>query len=1217
MPCRIYRHRPPKDGGTHTHYSGDTHTPVPRAYHSLPLTSNYYNILTINSISKSKKLCSAHQPLDKCTYLRVDPIQQHTSRSPGTNIQDDLDGFTLIKKNTRLNKLTSPHFFHHNKNDTPRRSTQSYRNLPKHNVHSGNKITQSKLLNTKNKKPKQKFNSLFASHLKSNSRPQQNSASSHHQPMSNPNPDTNSPPQIGSTPTDDALMSSPFLHITHDTDDKTIAAIPLSDTWKTYQFNCPDTPLNEDDWNLLSASDQYEHLTLLKTPVTCVITSSTTPFTITPATDNNVIKSIPEQDCKILLHEYAFNQGYPNYKSKIQAMTIDAMHEELIKAKDKLSKRMQPANITNKKKIKKFSMPFVLTHDTTDDDILKAEASSIEHELKNMFSDRNILDSVMWDSLNIEDLQDMARIERDEMRKCVSTDKEDSAKKEKHTPPSLSTNGAHHNDVEVISIRDDESVITDDEDSDSVLHDDDEEHNECDKFVNEQIQNSNSNRKISRFKFNHETTDKDIFLLCHKRAKRISIQHALNIEQPLSETFVQEATTDDFHQYLIIERNQFISHHEYNAFDFNSRTTDEAIKQLKRLQLENYLIFHYCDTDRLLSDDFFQNKTDDELKFMLINERNMLRTNDPDKPPITNSNNPVQPNNLPKGLHGKRQNLNGWNITSAMSTNKNNNHSKVFHPSGNPETNPDVIQMAKNYFFIRASISTVGNGTHVPTIVRRFIKALRNSDATMQVLPFDTDDSDLNHILDTETLIPDDLTAILTWVRGIRSTTKRIHFAIRVSNTCPLSELRTDIFGWCKTNKCWIDMDYIDSEKLFACGWLCGMHPRLYNRNALKSWLDTLEPTLGNRIKLYPRTIFTATDDGKKTITNAIIIDGAVEEAKDIMKFLYSIDWNEKYKNVNFVPFRTSNRLTLKDQKKAMEFHNNYLNSTYRKIVKEANPFVEYTTDAGENISFSKWLLQSQLHGANMIDGVEMIKDGVVRIIYDKIHQEGIDFIMKTLKENAVDAFGEKISKDMLGDDFNVITHFNSELEDQYASKLKAVWTNKNVQHTSPPAQQHRLYYGNNNSENLYSQSKTRSYSEITQSTISTSASQVADSQRENSELREMIMDMKERFNDLEQQHQSFQKNLKASIKRELMLEFEGVINNFRKELNATITTIENKFDKTIQTYEKSAIEREQRFQEQGLSNFRIVAAELLKKSINESPSEPIESNMGLRGERQ
>ena len=112
----------------------------------------------------------------------------------------------------------------------------------------------------------------------------------------------------------------------------------------------------------------------------------------------------------------------------------------------------------------------------------------------------------------------------------------------------------------------------------------------------------------------------------------------------------------------------------------------------------------------------------------------------------------------------------------------------------------------------------------------------------MQLQPFDTDDTDLNNILDTESLIPDDSKAILTWVRGLYSTEKRIHFSIRVSNTCLLSELRTDIFGWCKTNRCYIDMDYINSEKLFACGWICGLHPRLYNRNALKNWIENLDP---------------------------------------------------------------------------------------------------------------------------------------------------------------------------------------------------------------------------------------------------------------------------------------------------------------------------------------------------------------------------------------
>lgn len=91
----------------------------------------------------------------------------------------------------------------------------------------------------------------------------------------------------------------------------------------------------------------------------------------------------------------------------------------------------------------------------------------------------------------------------------------------------------------------------------------------------------------------------------------------------------------------------------------------------------------------------------------------------------------------------------------------------------------------------------------------------------MQIQPFDTDDNNLDHILDTESIIPDDPTELLTWVRGIQSNAKNIHFSLRVSNTCLLSELRSDIFGWCKINRCYIDMDYIDSEKIFSCGWLC------------------------------------------------------------------------------------------------------------------------------------------------------------------------------------------------------------------------------------------------------------------------------------------------------------------------------------------------------------------------------------------------------------
>ena len=342
---------------------------------------------------------------------------------------------------------------------------------------------------------------------------------------------------------------------------------------------------------------------------------------------------------------------------------------------------------------------------------------------------------------------------------------------------------------------------------------------------------------------------------------------------------------------MIHERNEFKFQHEYDVFNLSSKTTDDAIKALPRLQLENFILFRYRDTDRQLNDKFFDNKTNMEFKYFLISERDMMRINDPaftNKKPT--SSEPVKPNDLPKGLHGKRQNLNGWNIDGALTKNKSNLHNKVFHPTATTETDPDVVTMAKNYFYIRESISTVGNGSHMPTTVRKFVKALRNSDSTMQLQPFDDTDTDLNHILDTESLLPDDPTSILTWVRGTTTNTKRITFSIRVSNTCLMSELRTDIFGSCKTNRCWIDMDYINSEKLFACGWICGIHPRLFNRNDLKQWLDNINGTMGKLIKIYPRTIFVVDDKGNKTITNVIIVDGAVEESREIMKFLYSLN---------------------------------------------------------------------------------------------------------------------------------------------------------------------------------------------------------------------------------------------------------------------------------------------------------------------------------------
>ena len=167
------------------------------------------------------------------------------------------------------------------------------------------------------------------------------------------------------------------------------------------------------------------------------------------------------------------------------------------------------------------------------------------------------------------------------------------------------------------------------------------------------------------------------------------------------------------------------------------------------------------------------------------------------------------------------------------------------------------------------------------------------------------------------------------------------------------------------------------------------------------------------------------------------------------------------------------------------------------------------------------------------------------------------------------------------------------------------------------PQQPHKIFFGSNNSEKLYQPGDSKSYSEITQSTLSQSDAQIEESKRENNELRQMVLDLQHKFEAMEKKNQTFTQTLKNTIKQELMKEFEGIINGIRNDMNTAISTMETKFEANIKKYEKIALEREARINEQNLSNFRIAAGELLQKTLKKSPSEDNENPLILRGEGQ
>lgn len=80
---------------------------------------------------------------------------------------------------------------------------------------------------------------------------------------------------------------------------------------------------------------------------------------------------------------------------------------------------------------------------------------------------------------------------------------------------------------------------------------------------------------------------------------------------------------------------------------------------------------------------------------------------------------------------------------------------------------------------------------------------------------------------------------------------------------------------------------------------------------------------------------------------------------------------------------------------------------------------------------------------------------------------------------NVVEAFGEKIAYEMLGESFDIITKYSSEMEHQHAMKIKSVREGKTFKNTKPPKQQHKLFYGSNKSENSYPNTNSKSYSNV------------------------------------------------------------------------------------------------------------------------------------------
>lgn len=222
---------------------------------------------------------------------------------------------------------------------------------------------------------------------------------------------------------------------------------------------------------------------------------------------------------------------------------------------------------------------------------------------------------------------------------------------------------------------------------------------------------------------------------------------------------------------------------------------------------------------------------------------------------------------------------------------------------------------------------------HAPTLIKSFIRVLRQIDPTLVLLPLDEKDTSLNHILQNENSLPDNEDAMSRWIAKIKyNVHKKLCFSARISITMPTQEFKSHAFPWCKEHQHWITFDEIKAEETFTAGWLCGVHHKNVDIDGLKNWICSHEGgnELRDLLKLYPRKIWQSVPNStERRMTDVLAIDGCAKNSGKILKYIYSIKWKGIYDSITFIPMKINDVFTALDMLRAIDAQNAYRNNEF------------------------------------------------------------------------------------------------------------------------------------------------------------------------------------------------------------------------------------------------------------------------------------------------
>ena len=330
-------------------------------------------------------------------------------------------------------------------------------------------------------------------------------------------------------------------------------------------------------------------------------------------------------------------------------------------------------------------------------------------------------------------------------------------------------------------------------------------------------------------------------------------------------------------------------------------------------------------------------------------------------------------------------------------------------------------EVKKNFFFLRVKVAINNESTHIPSIIKKFFRVIREADSSFQLLLF----SDLvtanlqqdQHVITDEMQLPDEVSEIERWVKGIEiDNNNKLCFSMRVTNSMMFKDLRAVTRAWCTKYDCQFSYDTIVTAQIFRAGWIRCVHPRYHNRDLIKAALAKQFPVLKGTITVYPRELWLSSkNDDKVKTTYGLAIDGDANHRVAILKALYSIRWSAtSYKGSMFVPFRATRGCTVKHQHRFFDSQNEYLDNTYTKVVELQDNF-ELVKKTGTQTTFADWLESSKYIGVKIFQKVETFDHRFIRLIYHKDKEFVVQDVLAYLFANVAEDFGRGVAIKLMG----------------------------------------------------------------------------------------------------------------------------------------------------------------------------------------------------------